>query len=45
MGNISNLRKSMHYLQQAIRNDYPDNKVLNDALDLLISVEQNNDRN
>jgi hypothetical protein len=39
---ISNLRKSIFYLQQAIRNDYPDNKVLAYALDLLILVEKNN---
>jgi len=31
----------MFYLQQAIRHDHPNNKVLNDALDLLISVEHN----
>jgi hypothetical protein len=42
MGSISNLRKSMFYLQQAIRNDHPLNKNLVDALDLLCEVKEEN---
>ena len=37
---FSNLRKSIFYLQEAIRNDHPNNKVLVDALDLLVGVKE-----
>lgn len=44
MTQITNLRKSIFYLQEAIRHDYQnnmDNVVLINALDLLISVNNN----
>lgn len=37
---FTNLRKSIFYLQEAIRNDHPNNKVLVDALDLLVGVKE-----
>ncbi len=37
---FSNLRKSIFFLQEAIRHDHPNNKVLVDALDLLVDVRE-----
>lgn len=40
---ISNLRKSIFYLQQAIRNDYKDDIELLKALDILVKKELGDD--
>jgi hypothetical protein len=41
---LTNLRKSIFYLQQALRNDC-DDKRLYQALDLLVEVELNKNNN
>jgi len=38
---ISNLRKSIFYLQQAIRNDHENDIELHKALDILVKKELN----
>lgn len=43
---LSNLRKSIHYLQQAFREEKHNKKELLEALDLLTKIElKNNDIN
>lgn len=41
---INNLRISIHYLQQDLRKEYPDNKELLEILDLMCNfLKQNKD--
>ena len=40
---LSNLRKSIFYLQEAIRTDKRQSTELLDALDLLVNVEKENE--
>jgi len=42
MAGLSNLRKSIHYLQQAIRNEYKNDKELLTALDIMAKKEMKN---
>jgi len=44
MPTLSNLRKSIHYLQQAIRNEYKEDKDLLKALDILAKRELKSSR-
>ena len=41
---LSNLRKSIFYLQQAIRTDFKNDKELLKALDILAKKELNNNK-
>lgn len=40
MAIISDLRKSIFYLQQVIRNDYPNDKDLLHALDIMVDKQR-----
>jgi len=39
---LSNLRKSIHYLQQAIREDKKNDRELLSALDIMTKIEMKN---
>ena len=45
MAGLSNLRKSIFYLQQAIRHEHENDKDLLEALDILAKKEMENHEN